>query len=118
MGYTNHIKVMELMKKAKALLFTSVVYEAFPMTIIEAFSQGLPVISSDIGNGAQLIEDGKTGIKYKYGNKESLLEAINKISKLNLKENVIREYKNKYTDEKNYKLLFEIYNDIYMEKRK
>ena len=116
MGYTNHSKVMELMKKAKALLFTSVVYEAFPMTIIEAFSQGLPVISSDIGNGAQLIEDGKTGIKYKYGNKESLLEAINKISKLNLKENVIREYKNKYTDEKNYELLFKIYNDIYMGK--
>ena len=101
---------MNLLSNAKALLFTSVCYETFGMTIVEAYSCGVPVIVNDIGNGAQLVVNKITGLKYKDGDKESLKKAIDKIVTLDIKENVLNEFKGKYTEDKNYKVLMGQYN--------
>ena len=110
MGQVEHHELMNLLSNAKALLFTSVLYETFGMTIIEAYSCGVPVIVNDIGNGAQLVINKITGLKYRDGDKESLKKAIKKILTLDLKENVLNEFEGKYTEDKNYRLLIELYN--------
>lgn len=110
MGQVEHYELMNLLSNAKALLFASVCYETFGMTIIEAYSCGVPVIVNDIGNGAQLVVNKITGLKYKDGAKESLKKAIDEIVNLNLKENVLNEFEGKYTEGKNYILLIKLYN--------
>ena len=110
MGQVEHNELMNLLSNAKALLFTSVWYETFGMAIIEAYSCGVPVIVNDIGNGAQLVVNKITGLKYKDGDKESLKKAINEITSLDLKKNILNEYKDKYTDVINEKKLIELYD--------
>lgn len=109
-GQVEHYELMNLLSNAKALLFTSVCYETFGMTIIEAYSCGVPVIVNDIGNGAQLVVNKITGLKYKDGDKESLKKTINEIVALDLKENVLNEFNEKYIEDRNYKLMIELYD--------
>src|SRR5690606_7699489 len=48
-SYVGHVppdQVLMLMKEAQFLVAPSVAFESFPMTIVEAFATGLPVIGS------------------------------------------------------------------------
>jgi glycosyltransferase involved in cell wall biosynthesis len=57
-------EVLDLMKSAKLLLFPSLAYENFPMTIVEAFSVGLPVVASRQGAAREIVEDAITGAHF------------------------------------------------------
>ena len=52
LGRLDNDQVLYLMRNAQFLVFPSLCYENFPLTIIEAFAAGLPVLTSDIGNAA------------------------------------------------------------------
>ena len=111
------------LKKAKALLFTSICYESFGMTIIEAFSCATPVISSDIGAPNELVDGGVTGLKFKVGKYEELKKKMMLLDKdkslhYQLCLNARKEYEDKYTEENNYKQLTSIYKDAIDEKKK
>jgi glycosyltransferase involved in cell wall biosynthesis len=54
-------EVLELIGSATALLLPSRWYENQPMTILEAYACGVPVIGSSIGGVPELIVDGATG---------------------------------------------------------
>ena len=45
------------MKRAEFLILPSLWYEGFPMTIVEAFSCGTPVLASDLGGMKEIIEE-------------------------------------------------------------
>ena len=47
--------VRELMLTSRALVFPSVCFEVFPLTIVEAMSAGLPVLASDHGGSAEIV---------------------------------------------------------------
>lgn len=55
LGQVDHDKVLAYVNGAKAVIFPSLWYEGFPMTIAEAAMLGTPVIANDIGNGAALV---------------------------------------------------------------
>lgn len=57
-------------------------YENNPMTIIEAYSVGTPVIGAKIGGIPEIIIDGKTGYQFTTGNSDNLQETIKKIFSL------------------------------------
>ncbi len=73
LGKLSHDEAMKELKASKALLFASCLYEGFPMTIIESFSLGTPVIGLDFGNGGSIISS-------IYGRKEPLLKNIRELS--------------------------------------
>ena len=73
MGKLSHDEAMKELKASKALLFASRLYEGFPMTIIESFSLGTPVIGLDFGNGGSIISS-------IYSRKEPLLKDIGELS--------------------------------------
>ena len=51
-------------------------YENCPMSILEAFAYGKPVVGSRIGGIPELIEEGQTGSLFEAGNAEELREKV------------------------------------------
>lgn len=107
-------EVRELMLGARFLVFPSVWYEGFPMTIAEAFSCGVPVIASRLGSMAEIVEDGKTGLHFRSGDREDLAAKVewawNHPEEMDHMGRAARaEYEAKYTPERNYKMLMGIY---------
>lgn len=108
-------QLLNQIKSAIALIFPSPLYENMPLSITEAFACGKPVIASNLGAMAELIEDGKTGLLFEPGNAEDLASKINwadehKEEMKQMGMNARKEYEEKYTSEMNYKMLMEIYN--------
>ena len=113
LGRVNNNSVKRLMSESDALIMPSLCYEGFPMTIVEAYSVGVPVIGSDIGNIGCLIESGITGWKFKPISADELEKTI--YLALNQKEKIkkkISKYKELYNAEKNYQILIEIYERV------
>jgi glycosyltransferase involved in cell wall biosynthesis len=68
--------VRHAMATSDALVFASRWYEGQPMTILEAFAAGLPVIAPRIGSIPELVEDGRTGILFDAEEPGALAEAV------------------------------------------
>lgn len=114
-------KVLELMKHALYLVVPSIWYEGFPMTIVEAYSVGTPVLSSRIGSLQEIVEDGRTGFHFTHDDiddmKRVLSQALNYQEYFKLKENVNNRFNTSYTADVNYIALSNIYHDVMKEKR-
>lgn len=114
MGFVENKEVKEVIAKAKALILPTQWYEGFPMTIVEAFSVGTPVIGSDIGNVGELIKDKVNGLHFKYNSSESIILAVRELT--DMVNSTYKCYLNHYTPKSNYETLMEIYNSILEEK--
>lgn len=78
-GIVDYDKASEELSKYFMLLFpTTFEGEGFPGTIIDAYSSGIPVISSDWKFNPELIESGWTGYVYDHNRPEELLGFIRK----------------------------------------
>jgi glycosyltransferase involved in cell wall biosynthesis len=51
-------------------------YETFPMTILEAYACGKPIVASRVGGLKDLVKDGETGLLFEPGNVEQLAKSI------------------------------------------
>jgi len=102
------------MKEARLLIFPSIWYETFGLSIIEAFATGLPVVASRLGAMAEIVEHGRTGLLFEPGNPEALAEAVawawnHPREMAEMGREARREYEAKYTAERNYEMLMAIY---------
>lgn len=106
-GFVPNEEAKKLIGNSKALILPTQWYEGFPMSIVEAFSVGTPVVCSDLGNAGSIIEEGVTGCKFRSDSVDDLILAVNRCHGLH--ESTLREYQKKYTSENNYKTLVDIY---------
>ena len=102
------------MKRAAFLIVPSVWYETFSLNIAEAFACGTPVICSRLGAMEENVADHRTGIHFTPGDPEDLAQKVEWAwthpSELALMgREARREYENRFTPEKNYTRLMEIY---------
>jgi len=107
-------EVFALMKEARFLVFPAECYENLPMAIAEAFATGLPVLASRLGAMAEIVEHGRTGLLFEPGNAEDLAAKVewawtHPKEKAEMGREARREYEQKYTAERNYEMLMEIY---------
>jgi glycosyltransferase involved in cell wall biosynthesis len=112
--------VLELIKNADFIIMPSTWYETFGMVIIEAFSCGTPVLASRLGSLQTIIVDGITGLHFEAGNPVELAEKVqwmieNPAEVKKMGANARKEYLAKYTPEKNYEMLMDIYQQAIME---
>ena len=107
--FLKHDEAMKELANSKALILPTNVYEGFPMTIVEAFSVGTPVICPDMGNSGNLVENGITGFKYK---NENELVQILKSKNYDFSDRIYDIYKKRYTETINYKMISEIYSEV------
>ncbi len=122
LGHRPVADVHALMRKAEMLVFPSQWYETFGRVAAEAFAAGTPVIAANIGAVAELVEHGRTGLKFRPGDPEDLATqvewALSHPSELRrMREEVRAEFEAKYTAERNYLALMEIY-DAALERKK
>jgi glycosyltransferase involved in cell wall biosynthesis len=107
-------KILELMREARLLIFPSLWYEGAPMTIVEAFACGLPVIASNLGSMAETVDHERTGLLFDPGGAADLARKVrwafaHPEAMEAMRVAARREYEEKYTAERNYKLLMAIY---------
>ncbi len=114
LGRQDRHTVLQLMQKAMCLVFPSIWYEGFPLTIVEAFACGLPVVVPKLGSMAEIVRDQETGLHFVSGNAIDLAQKMQVLqqqeelrSRLSLNSRLV--YGKEYTANKNYQQLISIY---------
>ncbi len=107
-------EVLRLMGRASMVIVPSTSYETFGRTVIEAFAVGTPVVASNIGAIAELIDHERTGRLFQRGDPDDLMDQVvwmltHPAQRNRMRKAVRAEYEEKYTAERNYALLMDIY---------
>ena len=110
-------ETLKLMRSAQFLVFPSIWYEGFPMTILEAAALGTPALASRLGGRAETTVDGETGILFESKNVEDFRAAARRLIAdpglcRRLGENARRRYERFYSPQKNFETLMEIYRAV------
>jgi glycosyltransferase involved in cell wall biosynthesis len=114
----NKEEVFKLMQGSTALIFPSIWYEGMPLTIIEAFVSGTPVIASNLGAMETMITDGFNGLHFEAGNEADFLAKIKTWNCLSGEEKVMygknakTSYMQCYSPEKNVAEILSIYSSV------
>ena len=115
LGQIGREAAVRLIRGARFLIFSSEWYENFPVTIAEAFACGVPVIAAKLGAMAEIVEHGRTGLHFAPGDAADLTAKVNWAwnhcrELREIGRQARSEYMEKYTPERNYGLLMDIYN--------
>lgn len=81
MGYVTGDALRLELQRAMFVVLPSQCYENNPMSVIEAFACGKPVLGSRIGGIPELVRDGKTGLTFESGQAGDLRAKILKMAK-------------------------------------
>lgn len=114
LGQRSRERALDLMSRARFLVFPTLCYENFPLVVVEAFAVGLPIIASDLGSVSSLVDHGRTGLLFRPGDPGDLADkvrwALAHPAELNdMRREARLEFETKYTAAKNYQQLMEIY---------
>ncbi len=114
LGWLPRTSILKQMRNARILIFPSVWYEGLPVTIVEAFACGLPVIASRLGAMPEIIEHGRTGLLFDPDNGDDLISKVKwalahpeELRRIGAAAR--REFEMKYTAERNHAILMGIY---------
>ncbi len=101
-------------RNARLLVLPSECYENFPMTAVEAFSCGTPVVCSRLGAMQEIVNDQANGLHFTPGKPDELVRTLEwawsnpqQIRAMGITAR--RDYEQKYTGEQNYLALMAIY---------
>jgi glycosyltransferase involved in cell wall biosynthesis len=87
------------------------------MTVIHSFMQGTPVITSNLGVMSAMLEHGRTGLHFGPGDPEELAVQVYWLFEYpaeleRMRREARKEYEKKYTADRNYEMLMEIYERV------
>lgn len=120
-GWLTHEEMIPWLKKARALVFPSLLYETQGLTVIEALAHGIPVIVANNCAAKDAVQDNISGRFFESGDLESLKKVMlefkdnEKVKKYSI--NAYNGYKKKDNSDATYiKKLQEIYYKYLQEK--
>lgn len=116
-GFLTGDELTRVMANAKVLVAPSICYENCPLSILEALSMGVPVVTMNYGGMAELISDGITGTLAEAPTPEALAAAIRKTMEdeayyRSLQENCKQVQEHIFSVEEYCRILLEKYQDI------
>jgi glycosyltransferase involved in cell wall biosynthesis len=114
-GQINRDEAMSKIAGSKGLLFTSLMYEGMPMSVVEALSLAKPIVAFDTGARRDLVHDGHNGFLYKDDAElfvKFKLLSTNPALRKQFGERSREIFNEKFTAEKNIALLEGIYQDL------
>jgi len=113
-GWLSKPDVYATIKNGAALIIPSVCYEGFPMTLVEAFACGTPVIGSSLGGIQEIVTNGRNGLHFAAGDANDLADKVEwawaRPAVLETMGHASRQdFEQLYSAETNYKRLLQIY---------
>jgi glycosyltransferase involved in cell wall biosynthesis len=123
LGRRPHAEAIDIMANAGMLIVPSVWFEGFPMTVVEAFSIGLPVVASRLGSLAEIVHHERTGILFNAGDAMDLAACVRRLwthpkELLHMRAQARQEFDQRYSPEPNYRMLVDIYGEAIESKKK
>lgn len=119
-GFIDGEKKQGLLNNCSFVIVPSIWYENFPVTILEAYSFGKPVIASNIGGLPYLVKDKETGLLFEASSDEDLTRMVKDIilDKLYLSMGKTARYilEENFSDQTNVKQLVGIYESLILSK--
>lgn len=117
LGRLSHSDTVREIAQADGLVCPSIWYEGMPMTLLEAFSVGTPVIASRIGGLPEMVQEGINGLLFTPGDKEQLEAHFHKLYAApalidEMGSNARKIHESRYSEEVNFPLLDTIYRDV------
>lgn len=76
-GRLGPAEVARALTRARLLVVPSVWFENFPMTVVEGMAAATPILASNIGALATIIDDGVTGLHFTPGDADDLAQVAN-----------------------------------------
>lgn len=119
--YVNYQDMPQFYNSGDMLVLPSLL-EGFPMTILEAMACGLPVVASNVGDVAELVQDGVTGFLLDRGDYEALADRINLLLgdgalRERMSQNARRLVADNYSAEIMGERTFEVYQQVLENRR-
>jgi glycosyltransferase involved in cell wall biosynthesis len=113
----------KLLQNAACLVFPSQYYENLPMTIVEAFASGTPVIASRLGSLQEIVQDGVNGLHFTPGDTTHLAAQVKSMLSDSQRLQAMRKsarsaYEQRYTVQRNYISLMELYKSVILPYKK
>ena len=105
------------LRQCAALIVPSVCFEGMPLTIVEGFAAGTPVITSRLGAMETIVTHNSNGLLFQPNNAMSLnrqlqrWQAFNEAKKNEFSVHALYTYQNKYTPKKNLSSLLSVYSE-------
>lgn len=75
-GFVAGEEKVRSLARARFSIVPSEWYENFPLSVLESFSAGTPVIASRIGGLPEIVEEGKSGLLYRAGDADDLADKV------------------------------------------
>lgn len=116
-GYARGERLEGLIRGAGCVVVPSISYENLPLSILEAFARGKPVVASDAGGSPELVENGATGYVFRRDDPDSLSDALEKTMsdgthRAEMGSRARALVAGGYSPDYHYRKLMEIYEDI------
>ena len=108
-------RVLELMAGADFLVHPSLLFENCGLSVIEAFSAGLPAVASGHGSFVELIDNGCTGLHFRPGDPADLARAATWLVDHPVQRRAMAQaarecYLQRFSPDTNYRQLLEVYS--------
>jgi glycosyltransferase involved in cell wall biosynthesis len=120
-GWLEGAEVHRLLSRATALIVASEWYEGLPLTILESFAAGTPVITSDVPNLSTIVTPGRNGLHFRAGEPASLADNIRTLQDSDrahaLGLSARAKFEERYSEHRVIDLLEEIYKTVAREHR-
>ena len=115
LGWRGRSEVDEALGAASVVISPSVWIEAGPLSVIESFARGTPVIASRLGSLAEFVKPDVSGYLFDPGNPASLVAAVVKFLKLSdcgswMGESAREAFLDTYSAEPAYKNMLALYD--------
>jgi glycosyltransferase involved in cell wall biosynthesis len=117
LGYKKKEELKEIVGQSRFVILPSEIYENNPISVLEAFALGKPVIGARSGGIPELVKDNKTGFIFLPGDVQDLKEKITYLYDKN--EKIIemgragrRLVEEEFSPQIHYQKLIEIYNNL------
>lgn len=116
-GFLQGEKLEQITSEALCVTAPAIWYENLPNVVLEAYSYGKPVIASNLGSLAEIVEDGKTGLLFEPKNPRQIADCIRKLYEnpeycAELGRNARKKCETDFSPEAHWKRFVEIYNGI------
>ena len=80
LGFQSGEILHQLVRGARAVVLPSEWYENAPMSVLESFAMGKPVLGADIGGIPEMVIDGETGWTFPSRDEERLADLLRRVS--------------------------------------